>query len=81
LETKKRYWHNCVEEAVMNRDYDGYRYFRVEVYDNESDNQYSVMEGSFLVPTDLFETLYEAIDGYESDLPLSIQLERPEGEL
>ena len=76
----KRYWHNCVEEAVLNRDYDGYRYFRVEVYDNESNSQYSVMEGSFLVPEDLFETLYEVIDGYESDLPLVINIDSPDKE-
>jgi len=67
----KRYLHNAVEQGVLNPEFEGYRNFRLEVYDRKN-NFDTVYEGCFLVPEDLFDKLYELMDDYETDLPLYI---------
>ena|SRR3990167_11449016 len=61
---QKRYWLNCVEEFILNRShlYRGYRYFRVEIYDNHRRDGYSIDEATFMVPEELFDALREALD-------------------
>jgi len=70
-----RYYFNCVEQMIMNPHYKGYRSFRVEVFDRKSkewEQGYAAGEANFLVPEALFEALYNAFDGKESDVIPSI---------
>ena len=65
----KRYYCSCVEQMVLNPDFLGYRSFRVEIFDRQGrQDGYATDEASFLVPEDIFETLYELFDGKEFDL-------------
>ena len=64
----KRYQFSCIEEGVLNPAFAGYRYFRVEVYDNESDSSYAIYEASFLIPEEFYEPLRDIFDMKESDL-------------
>jgi len=61
---QKRYWLCCIEESILNESslYRGYRYFRVEIYDNRSNSGYAMGEASFMVPEELYEGLREALD-------------------
>lgn len=72
---KKRFWFNCVEEAVLNPKFLGFRYFRVEVFDRKSKSGYAIYEGRFLLPEELFDKFYNLLDGYETDLPLNIRID------
>jgi len=68
----KRFSFSCVEQMVLNVNYRGFRNFRVEIFDRDSGGHYQDDEVAFLVPGELFDVLYDAIDGYESDVPMSV---------
>ena len=68
----KRYWYNCVEQFVLNLDYHGYRSLRIEVFDREKEDGYSLYEIQCMVPEELFDQFYDMWDWKESDVPLSI---------
>ena len=54
----------CIEQGVMNQDYAGLRSFRLEVGGHATE---CINEINFLVPEEMFETLYQLFDGKEVD--------------
>jgi len=68
----KRYWYNCVEQFILNPDYQGYRSLRIEVFDREKDDRYSLYEIHCMIPEELFYQFYDMWNWKESDVPLSI---------
>jgi len=72
---KKRFRYNCVEQMVLNPLFQGFRSFRVEVFDRKALCPYQVYEADFLVPEEIFQQLYDLFDGYETDLPLKIDFD------
>lgn len=66
---QKRFWLSCVGQMVLNPAYKGYCSFRVEVYDRKGrQDGYATMEASFLVPEELYESLYKLFEGREMDI-------------
>ena len=59
---EKRYFINIVEYGVMNRDWDGWRMARIEVFDNQNDSGYASYEGFIRLPEKAFELLREELD-------------------
>ncbi|MBI4151736.1 hypothetical protein HY496_02090 [Candidatus Woesearchaeota archaeon] len=51
------------------KQYQGYRYFRVEIYDRHNrKDDYAIDEAQFMVPEELYEGLREAIDFKETNV-------------
>lgn len=77
---EKRFWFNWVEEMVMNPKYAGYRYGRVEVFDNtamETTYDGRVYEASFLLPAEIYDSVRDAFDFKETDLMPRINWDAP----
>ena len=71
----KRYSLSCVGQGVLNLDFEGYHNFRIEVFDNEANSNYAVMEGSCMGPPALLDALYDVLEWKDFDLPIKIDLD------
>ena len=59
---KKRYFLSVVEEMIQNSEYFGFRGGRIEVYDNESDSSYALLEIRFFIPEWMIEPFRKMFD-------------------
>jgi len=70
--SNKRYFFNCIEEGIMNPEYEQWRQMRVEVIDQseEGKKHYGgvVYEACLRLPVEIFDAVYEAIDFKEADV-------------
>jgi hypothetical protein len=65
---KKRFQLSCIEEAVLNPKYKGYRGGRIEVFDSKNRKSFHHWEFHFLLPEEIFDSFYNIFDGLKTDM-------------
>jgi hypothetical protein len=59
---KPRYFLTTTEEMIMNREFDGFRGGRIEIYDEENKGGYALTEVRFFVPENMYNGFIEMFD-------------------
>ena len=71
----KRYYLSVIEEMIQNPKHYAYRGGRIEIYDEERKDGYAVGEARFLIPEDMIVPFRKLFDGYETDIPIRIDID------